>query len=324
MMEQQTKYIDNKKILATKEKISATVPRYIYDDIKNYSELTGDNTTDIVTRALFNYFKDKTLTNDYLLGYGNLYFQMPLNASFKADAIANKVKLNKDIKTTEPTETITIETITNNLDVFNGNTYFAGSEFEKRNIKHIGLDFIIIPKAIEPTKLINYNELDITILDALYIFYYEVSSVNNIDIYLLNPVDAVNKLSSVNSIKASDKLIACLQELENIETEINKNYADEIQELTKNNNYVGNKELLTIRDKYISLLFELLKETAIKFNNPYIKTGYDAFKSSYTDLKDKINKLKQMQNNIENITEYQEKEQWKNKIAPTLPILKKY
>ena len=309
MMEQQTKIIDAKKILANKEKISATVPRYIYDDIKNFSELTGDTTTEIVTDALFKYFRDKTLTNDYLLGYGNLYFQMPLSTSFKSDAIANKVKLNKDVETTETTEPITIETITNNLDVFNGNTYFAGSDFEKRNIKHIGLDFAIIPKAIEPTNLINYDRLDVTILDALYIFYYEVSSVNIIDVYLLNPIDAVNKLSSVKSIKASEKLISCLQELENIESEINKNYADEMQELRENNKYVSNKKQLAIRDKYISLLMELLNETAIKYNNANIKIGFEAIKTNYNNIKDIINHSKQEQKNIKKIIEYQDKEQ---------------
>ena len=51
---------------------------------------------------------------------------MPTTAEpIRAQPITLKTKALCVIKTTEPTETITIETITNNLDVFNGNTYFA-------------------------------------------------------------------------------------------------------------------------------------------------------------------------------------------------------
>ena len=304
-MEQQTKYIDSKKLLANKEKISATIPRYIYNDLKKYSELTGLNTTEIVTNALFEYFRYKTVTNTNLLGYGNLYFKLPLSKEFKTNAIANKTKLNIDLETTEQHEQIYIKTVTNNLDVFNGNTYFAGSEFEKNNIKHIGIDFIIIPTAIKQSNTILNNKLDVTINDALYVFYYEVTSNNIIDVYLINPIDAVNKLSSVKSINASEKLVSCLQELEIIETEINSDYASEMQELHKNNSYVSNDKKTAITDKYILMLIEVLKETAIKYNSNNIIIGVDAFNTNFKDVKNKINQMKETQTNIKKIIDLQ-------------------
>lgn len=270
------KYIDSKKLFANKEKISATIPQYIYNDLKNYSDLTGLTTTEIVSNALFDYFRFKTVTNSDLLGYGNIYFKLPLSKEFKSDAIANKTKINSDIETTGATEQITIITVTNNLDVFNGNTYFAGYELKKQNIIHIGLDFAIIPNAIAPSNELKFNKLDININDALYIFYYEIQSVNIINVYLIDPIDAVNKLAGVNSIKANKKLVSCLQELEAIQTEINKNYSSEMQEIHNNRN-VKSKKQFAIKDKYTSILLDALNSVATKYNSDNIKIGYDSF-----------------------------------------------
>lgn len=271
------KYIDSKKLFANKEKISATIPQYIYNDLKNYSDLTGLTTTEIVSNALFDYFRFKTVTNSDLLGYGNIYFKLPLSKEFKSNAIANKTKINSDIETTGATEQITIITVTNNLDVFNGNTYFAGYELKKQNIIHIGLDFAIIPNAIAPSNELKFNKLDININDALYIFYYEIQSVNIINVYLIDPIDAVNKLAGVNSIKANEKLVSCLQELEAIQTEINKNYSSEMQEIHNNNRNVKSKKQFAIKDKYTSILLDALNSVATKYNSDNIKIGYDSF-----------------------------------------------
>ena len=306
-MEQQIKYIDANKTLANKEKISATIPRYIYDDLIAFSELTGEKTTDIVTSALFDFFRYKTVTNDYLLGYGDLYFNLPLSRSFKDDAIANKIKLNQDLKVDDATEQITISTVTNNLDIFNGDTYFAGSEKEKKNIIHIGVDLKIIPNAIEPTNTIKFNELDISLTDALYVFYYEVSSINSIDVYLINPIDAVNKLSSVKSI-FGNVLIDCLQDLENFQKEINKNYFDEMQELHNNNQYVSNDKEIALKDKYTTIFLEVLKDMSIKYNNPNIKIGSDATKYNLDKVSDRINELKNDSEITKRIIENQGKE----------------
>lgn len=270
------KYIDSKKLFANKEKISATIPQYIYNDLKNYSDLTGLTTTEIVSNALFDYFRFKTVTNSDLLGYGNIYFKLPLSKEFKSDAIANKTKINSDIETTGATEQITIITVTNNLDVFNGNTYFAGYELKKQNIIHIGLDFAIIPNAIAPTNELKFDKL-VNINDALYIFYYEIQSVNIINVYLIDPIDAVNKLAGVNSIKANKKLVSCLQELEAIQTEINKNYSSEMQEIHNNNRNVKSKKQFAIKDKYTSILLDALNSVATKYNSDNIKIGYDSF-----------------------------------------------
>lgn len=307
-MEQENKYIDSKKLLANKEKISATIPQYIYDDLKTYSDLTGLTTTEIVSNALFDYFRYKTVTNSDLLGYGNIYFKLPLSKEFKSNAIANKTKINSDGETTGATEQITITTVTNNLDVFNGNTYFAGYELEKQNINHIGLDFVIIPNAIAPTNQLKFNELDININDALYVFYYEIQSVNIINVYLINPIDAVNKLAGVNSIKANEKLVSCLQELEAIQTEINKNYSGEMQELHNNNRNVSSKKQFAIKDKYTAILLDVLNGVATKYNSDNIKIGLDSFKANYERTKQLINQQKTTKDRINNIIELQELE----------------
>lgn len=285
-MEQQSKYIDANKVLANKEKISATIPRYIYDDLIAFSELTGKKTTDIVTSALFDFFRNKTVTNDYLLGHGKIYFNLPLNKEFKENAIADKIKLNQDRQTEEPTEQVLIQTVTNNLDVFNGVTYTANLE----NINHVGVDFKIIPNAIEPSNTIKFHELDINLTDSLYVFYYEVSSINNIDVYLINPIDAVNRLSSVNAI-FGDVLIDCLQEMEQYQKEINNNYHLEMQELHNNNQYVSNDKEIAIKDKYTAIFLEVLKDMSIKYNNPNIKLGFDAAKDNIQKFTDRINEI---------------------------------
>ena len=298
-MKQETKIIDAKKLLASKEKISVTVPRYIYDDLKAYSELTRQNTTEIVTDALFNFF----------IGYGNLFFKLPLSKEFKSDAIANRIKLNVDVETTEPTEPITITTVTNNLDVFNGSTYYAGSEFKNTSVKHIGLDFAIIPTAIEPTNQLDYGTVNIDVTDALYVFYYEITSTAIIEVYLLNPIDAVNRLAGANSIKANEKLVSCLQELENLQSEINKNYADEMQELRNSNSYVSNSKQIAIKDRYTATLLDCLTDIANKYNSDNIKLGSDATKSNYKHLKERINQQKQEQKHLKNIVDIQENQQ---------------
>lgn len=280
-MDNKDKYIDGKKLLLTKRKISATIPLPIYEDLMNYARLTGESITDVVSSALFDFFRKKIVTNDNLIGYGNLYFELPLTTTFKTNAIANKIKLNKDIETTEPTEPIFIKTVTNNLDIFNGFTYFAGSELEKENINHIGLNFIVIPNAIKLSNI--SDDFDININDALYVFYYEVSSVNNIDVFLINPIDAVNKLSAVNSNIESEKLISCLQDLEYLEKEIIKKYTDEISQ-TEN--------IKTTKIKYCGILKELLTEIADKYNTESIKIGFDAVDGNIKDISDKIDMLK--------------------------------
>ena len=307
-MNDKTKYIDAKKIFANKEKISATVPQYIYEDLKAYTNLTGLNTTDIITDALFKYFKDKTVTNNDLLGYGNLFFKLPLSKSYKSNAIANKIKLNSDLETSEETETITITTVTNNLDVFDGNTYYAGSELEKENIKHIGLDFAIIPTALKPTDIIKNNELDINVNDALYVFYYEVTSMDKIDVYLINPIDAVNKLASAKSIKANEKLVSCLQELETIQTEINKKYSEEMQEIHKNNNYVSGDKKQNVKDKYTAIIIDVLTDVANKYNTGNIKIGSDATTYNLKYLDSLIKHHETEQENYKKIIEMQEQE----------------
>lgn len=287
-MEQQTKYIDANKVLANKEKITVNIPKYIYDDMEAFSKLTGTNKTDIVTDALFDFFRYKTVTNDYLLGYGKIYFNLPLNKEFKDNAIADKTKLNQDRQIEEPMEQVLIQTVTNNLDVFNGVTYTANLE----NINHIGVDFKIIPKAIKPTNTIKFHELDINLTDALYVFYYEVSNNHNIDVYLINPIDAINRLSSVKSI-FGDVLIGCLQEMGQYQKEINNNYHLEMQELHNNNQYVSNDKERAIKDKYTAIFLEVLKDISIKYNNPNIKLDYDASKGNIQKFTDRINEIEQ-------------------------------
>ena len=316
-MEQQSKYIDSKTLLKKKEKISVTIPRYLYDDLTAYNELTGQNLTETVTTALLNFFRNKTLTNDYILGYGNLYFKIPTDSYTKENVIAEKEILNSaktisEIKSND-NETIYIKNIPNNLDIFNGSTYSAGANLEENNIKHIGLEFAVIPTAIKPNETTNINKLDIDIINSLYCFYFEFDGNNKTNVYLINPIDAVNKLSSAKSNKTNESLINCLKELETIQETINNNYADEMQELFNNNSYVSNEKRIAIKDKYTALILELARDTAIKYNNSNIKFGSDAVYDSLDSITFKLNnmseRLSQDQEHIKNIIDYQEQKQ---------------
>ena len=296
-MERRPKYIDSKLLPKNKEKITVLITHNTYENIKIFSHLTGDNTTDIVNDALYEYFKNKTLTNDYLSRFGGLYFNLPLSKEFKSDAITNRIKLNQGRKNIESTEHITIKTVTNNLDVFNGVTYSAN--LEDKTINHCGIDFKIIPTAIDP----NINEhVDLT--DALYVFYYEVSNNHNINVYLINPIDAVNKLSYANHVLGK-VLIECLQEMEFSQKEINKNYADEMQELYNNDENMSNSKKSAIKDKYTAILLDVLNEIESKYNNPNIIYGSDASSYNLKTLNEKIKALEKEHEITKRIIEHE-------------------
>lgn len=278
-MEQETKLKESEKVLANKVKIWATIPQYLQDDIKNYSALTGYNKSETLTKALTEFFNNKILENDNLLIGNSLYFQLPLNKTFKDNAIANKTKLNIDLETKGDTVPVNIIRIKNNLDIFNGSSYTAGEEYITENIKHRGIDFIIIPEAVTFGNTIYSNRLDINITDSLYVFYYVYQSDRLINVYLIKPIEAINNLAGANENKTSKKLIQCLNDLETLETEINKKYSEEVKQLEKNNKYVSNKKKEVIINSYNQLLHEVLKELAIKYNNPYIKIGSTATKT---------------------------------------------
>lgn len=313
-MEQENKYYDIKNLLDSgKEKITVNIPKFIYDDLKAFEELTNLNTTDIVKSALFDFFRYKTVTNDYLLGYGDLYFELPLSMEFKENAIANKIKLNQDLgATAEPSEQIIISTVTNNLDVFNGVTFTANKELQKKGIKHCGVDFVIIPSAIEPVEQINFNQFNINLLDCLYVFYYEVTSINTIDVFLINPVEAVNRLSSVNASKMNDYLISCLQDLKMFQSEINNKYVDELEQLHKNNNYVSNDKERAIIDKYNMIFSDALNDIAIKYKNDKIKMGSDMLEYNLNRVRSNINQFEDEHERMQRVMSLlnkQEKEQ---------------
>ena len=301
-MEQRPKYIDANLLPKKKKKLSVLVPSYIYDNIITFSDLTDSNKTDIVTDALFQYFRYKIVTNNYLLGYGDLYFNLPLNKEFKENAIADKIKLNQNREMKDNCEQVTIKTITNNLDIFNGSTYTADED----NLNHRGIDFKIIPSAIELTNTINFDKLNINLIDALYVFYYEVSSNHNIDVFLINPIDAVNKLSSVNH-KLGNVLIECLQDLENFQKEINNNYRLEMQELHHDNKYVSNDKESAVLDKYTAIFNEVLHDIAIKYNNPNIIFGSGATKHNLNNVYQRIKELNHEHEITERIIAYNNK-----------------
>lgn len=210
-----------------RESATFRLDKNLNKDLVNYASIKGLNKSEAINEILFNFFKDTTLTNTYLQDKAELLFKIPLDLEVKKKFINNRIKLNHETdKIGNDTTLIKIDKIPNNLDVFTTfDDNIAGSfQSMNKNILHSGIDFIFIPDVIRKSKTSYYNKPDIDLLSALYVFYFEVTLNNNTDVYLINPYDAITKLSDVNNSIVGDKLIEIVAMLEDNQTQINYNY----------------------------------------------------------------------------------------------------
>lgn len=257
-----------------KEVATFRLDKNLNKDLTNYAIVKGLNKSETINKILFDFFKDTILTNSYLTSKAGLYFKIPLDFEFKRSCIKNKIILNKDNDSTtigENTITIKIKQIPNNLDIFissDGINKAGSFQTNKYNVLHSGIDFIFIFDSIKPNKP-SPLLFDIDVLDYLYCFYFEVTSDNKTNVYLINPYEASNKLSDVNNRIVGDKLIDMVEHLNEIEQQVKYNYKRRMEKLQANNEQ-DNKKLFYWDKSFKELLF-LLNEFRKNNSNENIK-----------------------------------------------------
>ena len=251
-----------------KEKTTFSLDKNLYEDLNNYSNEIGLNKSEAINNILFNFFKGKILTNTYLNNKGGLSFKIPLDLEIKKQCRENKTSLNADNPSSiigDNTALVNINRIPNNLDVFtlsDDNT--AGSfQANKDGVLHCGIDFAFIPEVIKKPK-IDYSRFDIDLMESLYIFYFEVKADGKTNVILINPVEAINKLSDVNNRIIGDKLTRLMQMLEVEEKQINTEYLEVMKQTHKGNKYVSTKRDKEIVNTHFTILeMDLLKNDSI-------------------------------------------------------------
>ena len=201
------------KYLPVKKKIPYNIrmPENLLDKLNAYADLTGNTTTDVVIDVLNDFMSDKIVFNDYLSTVGSKTIKIPTGKNVKEKLILDEYVLNefeelpicnefgdfigyKEVST----DIIEIKRIPNNLDKFDGHTYKSGNRHQ-----HKGIEFFIrIPE-----------KLCLDFIDYLYCFYFEING-DNIEIFLIDNLKAINLLSDANDITTRDLLISCIKELE--------------------------------------------------------------------------------------------------------------
>lgn len=249
-----------------KEVATFRIDKNLNNDLINYASVKGLNKSEAINEILFNFFKGATLTNSYLTNKAGLYFKIPLDMEYKRACIENRTRLNIENDNSiigDNTTAVKIHRIPNNLDVFtpSDNITGAGSfRTNKDGVLHSGIDFIFIFEAIQKPTTLKFNELDIDILDYLYCFYFEVTADNRTNVYLINPYEAINKLSDVNNRIVGDSLVDMVEQLEEIEQQANYNYKIGMENIQASYKSPSNKKQFEWLDtSFMELLIVLNK-----------------------------------------------------------------
>ena len=237
-----------------KEQTTFRMDKNLYNDLSNYADIKGLNKGEALNEILFKFFRGSTLTNTYLDNKAGLTFKIPLDIEFKKECIDNHVKLNQindSMTIGDNTGRVTINQIPNNLDTFtlsDDNT--AGSYLSNINggVLHSGIDFIFIPEAMKKPTTILKDKLDIDVMDYIYCFYFEVTTDNKTDVYLIDYMEAINRLSDVNNRITGDSLIDMVEMLEDHQITTNRNYKESMADLYANSKYVSNKNQMACLD----------------------------------------------------------------------------
>lgn len=263
--------------IGAKEQTTFRIDKNLYDDLVNYSKLEGINKAEAINEILFSFFKGSVLTNTYLPNKAGLYFKIPLEKEYINRCIKNKTILNKDNDSTtigENTITVKIKQIPNNLDIFapSNNNKAKSFQTSKDGVLHSGIDFIFIFEAVrinQPTTP-SYGQI-INLLDYLYCFYFEVTADNKTNVYLINPYEAINKLSDVNNRIVGDRLIDIVEHLEEIQQQANFNYKIGVDNLEATNKTVSSKKQFEWLDTSFMKLLIALNEFNENIQNENIK-----------------------------------------------------
>lgn len=250
--------MSNPKFLNVEKRVPYNVrlPKRLIDKLNSYAELTGNTTTNIVNSVLDDFLSDKIVLNDYLDNVGGVTVKIPFAVNQKCKFIndcwnlkdynsAETIRYNIVDSTYSETyfaELFEVKKIPNNCDVYINDSYVANKSILKfnHNAIHSGIELFIynITEIIfADASLI--NDFD-SFVNCLYCLYFEVNAADNVDVYLIDYLTAINLLSASGNESYKDLIIAAATELKDIDNVVNS-YADDF-----------NNAEIEVAEKYLS------------------------------------------------------------------------
>ena len=251
--------MSNPKFLNVEKKVPYNIrlPKRLIDKLNAYAELSGNTTTNIINNVLDDFLSDKNVLNDYLDNIGGVTVKIPYALFQKNRFIKNKFNL-KDYNSTETlrvnygdgivnetyfAELFEIKMISNNLDIYNGDSYVANKNILKfnHNAIHSGIELFIYNTTETIFSDVNdfYSDDVDSFINCLYCLYFEVTANDDVNVYLIDYLTAINLLSASGNDEYKDLIIAAATELSDIDNVVNS-YVDEF-----------NAAEIEIADKYL-------------------------------------------------------------------------
>ena len=196
----------NPKFLAVEKKVpyNLRLPQDLIDKLNAYAEITGNTTTNIINKALTDFMKDKTVSNDYLDNIGGVSLKIPYAVYQKKTIISRSFNANNlesygdtfnsgEYAETYFAESFVIKKIPNNLDVWDSllETYKASSS---GNYLHEGIEFLIVPELCEYE-----NRCFTDLTKYLYCIYFIVKKDFIVEIEYIPFLEAINKIKKCDN-----------------------------------------------------------------------------------------------------------------------------
>lgn len=250
--------MSNPKFLNVEKKVPYNIrlPKRLIDKLNAYAELSGNTTTNIINNVLDDFLSDKNVLNDYLDNIGGVTVKIPYAVNQKFNFINDCWNL-KDYTASETlryyygdsmhsetyfAELFEVKKISNNLDVYINDSYVANRNILKfnKNAIHSGIELFIynITEIIFADANLLNNKFD-SFIKCLYCLYFEVGATDDVNVYLIDYLTAINLLSASGNDEYKDLIIAAATELSDIDNVVNS-YIDEF-----------NAAEIEIADKYL-------------------------------------------------------------------------
>jgi len=300
----------NPQFLNAEKKVqyNARFTQRLISKLNAYAELTGNTTTNIINNVLDDFLSDKIVLNDYLDNVGGVAVKIPY-AIYQKERLTVDGNTGDNLLNYNNTETFDywivdeihsdkyfaelfeVKKIPNNLDIVSGDSYVANKKslIFNHNANHSGIELFIYNIAeslFADAMLVNkFDSFD----NALYCLYFEVTVNDDVSIYLMDYMKAINLLSASGNDDYKNLIIAAAMELKEL-NKIGDDYFNELDE-RKNNltfdseidyaeNYEYSVEVIEneVREKYLKILKSAISGVADKYNsNNIIPFGSDIF-----------------------------------------------
>ena len=229
----------NPKFLNVESKVqfNMRVPKRLIDKYTAYAELSGNTTTNTIINVLDEFIADKVVLNDYLDNTGGVTVKIPYATNQKYNFINNNWNLKEYAAAEKLTyyyvderydetfdaELFEVKKIPNNLDIYIGDSYVANKKLLKfnHNAIHSGIELFIynITEIIFADEILT-NKFD-SFINCLYCLYFEVTVNDDVNVYLIDYLTAINLLSASGNNDYKDLIIAAATELSDIDNVVN-------------------------------------------------------------------------------------------------------